>query len=64
MLDSLSGFYCLDDMRFFPKPVLGNDQADVTADRLAGRIAEDSLRGCVPRRNRAIQIFADDGIGR
>jgi hypothetical protein len=43
--------------------MLGYDQIDILAERLLGRIAEQSGRGAVPAHDRSGTIGTDDGIG-
>ncbi len=47
---------------FFAQANLRNDHADGSTDCLRRRIAEHPLSGGVPGQDRAIQVFADDGV--
>ena len=52
-----------DEHVFFLRPsIVGNDQEDLLADRLGRRVAEELLRGPVPRGDNPVQRLADDGI--
>jgi hypothetical protein len=46
----------------FALPILGDDDADRTADRFLGRVAEQLLGTAVPRLDRAVEILAHDRI--
>ena len=48
----------------FRLPVGRDDHANRLADRLCGCVAEHALGRTVPRRNRAVEILADDGVVR
>ena len=46
----------------FALPIRRDDDADRTADRFVGRVAEQQLRAAVPRLNGAVEVLAHDRI--
>ena len=53
-----------EDLNFLRPSIVRNDQENVLADGLGRRVAKESLRRPVPRRDDAVQRLADDGIVR
>lgn len=53
-----------EDCIFFIEAVGRDKNGDVPADRFFGGESEDALGSAVPTRDRAVEIFADDGVVR
>ena len=62
MLDPLAGLQAGDDPIFLGDAFGRDDQRDVAADRLVGRVAEETLGGGVPALNDAVERLADDRV--
>jgi hypothetical protein len=52
----------IDDRRFLVLAVRGDDHADRLADRLRRCIAEHAFSRWIPRKDDAVQVFADDRV--
>ena len=50
------------DLVFFGLALVRDEQPDVPADHLLGRVAEDPLGACVPGSNRPVQRLAQDRV--
>ena len=64
VLDRTAGPQAGDDLLLLGDPVRRDDEGDVAADRLSGRVAEQPLRGRVPALHDSVQRLADDGVVR
>ena len=62
VFDSFTSLDAFDKDGFFVPAIDRDDQRNMLAYRLAGTVAEQTLRTCVPAGYDAIQRFADDGI--
>ena len=64
VLDPLPGFQAGDDVIFLGDAIGGDDQGDVAADGLLGRVAEQTFGRRVPALNDPVERLADDRVVR
>ena len=62
MIDAHARANAAEHVALFVVAVDRDDQHDRSADRFFGRIAEHPLGGAIPRRNRSVEIHADDRV--
>src|SRR3989441_1769246 len=62
MLHALAASNAVENRVLFVLMTFWNDHTNGLAHGLTFRVAEHSLRGGIPRRDDAIEVFADDGI--
>ncbi len=64
MLDAVPGADLREDRGLFVQQLVGNQHRDRLADRFVRRVAEQTLRGGIPRHDHPFQGLADDDVVR
>src|SRR5881628_599476 len=64
MLNALASANALQDLEFFVRMILGNENSDRFSDNFGGGIAKEFFRGSVPACDDTIQIFTQDCVFR